>query len=131
MKKYEGQVLFVFEIHMGIPEMSEFWDDLSKKVRNGSASRDEEKTYKRLGKTFIILSENPRHPSLKSHNIDALTARYGIKVWESYVENDKPATGKIFWVYGPSKNSITIIGFEPHPNDKSNAYKKNTLSAMA
>ena len=111
--------------------MSEFWDNLSQKVRNGSASRDEEKTYKRLGKTFILLSKNPRHPGLKSHNIDALTARYGIKVWESYVENDKPAAGRIFWVYGPSKNSITIIGFEPHPGDKSNAYKKITLSAMA
>lgn len=36
---------------------------------------------------------------------------------------------RVFWVYGPNKNEITIIGIEPHPNDKSNSYKKITLSA--
>ena len=62
--------------------------------------------------------------------IDSLTARYGIKVWESYLENNKPAAGRIFWVYAPAQNDITIIGLEPHPNAKKDAYKKITLSEL-
>ncbi|WP_231364260.1 hypothetical protein [Treponema socranskii] len=50
--------------------------------------------------------------------------------WESYLENNKPAAGRIFWVYDPNKSDITIIGLEPHPNDKKDAYRKITLSAM-
>ena len=34
------------------------------------------------------------------------------------------------WTYGPGQGDITIVAIEPHPNDKSNAYKKITLSAM-
>lgn len=60
---------------------------------------------------------------------EALTRRYKQKVWQSYLENNKPATGRIFWVYGPNKSDITIIGLEPHPNDKKDAYQKITLSA--
>lgn len=47
------------------------------------------------------------------------------------MENHKPAAGRIFWVYGPDKNDITIIGIEPHPNDKKDAYQKITLSSKA
>lgn len=57
------------------------------------------------------------------------TKRFGQKVWESYLGNHNPAAGRIFWVYGPDKNDITIIGIEPHPNDKKDAYQKITLSS--
>ena len=53
-----------------------------------------------------------------------------MKVWQSYLENNTPAAGRIFWVYGPDRGDITVIGLEPHPNDKSNAYEKITLSSM-
>ena len=34
------------------------------------------------------------------------------------------------WMYGPGKNEITVIGFEPHPEDKkSSGYAKVRLSA--
>ena len=120
----------MFEIHLGIPEMEELWNSLSGKTNNGSAKRNEIKLYKRMGKTMALLSDNPRHPGLNSHEIASLTARYGMKVFESYLENNTPKAGRIFWVYGPDKKGITIIGFEPHPDDKSNAYKKVTLSSM-
>ena len=55
---------------------------------------------------------------------------YGQKVWQSYLENDTPKAGRIYWCYGPEKGGITIVGLEPHPEDKSNGYKKVTLSAM-
>ena len=120
----------MFEIHLGIPEMEELWNSLSGKVNNGSAKRNEIKLYKRMGKAMALLSDNPRHPGLNSHEISSLTARYGMKVFESYLENNTPKAGRIFWVYGPDKKGITIIGLEPHPDDKPNAYKKVTLSSM-
>ena len=120
----------MYAIHMGIPEMQKLWEELQRKVKSDKATSKDEKLYKQLGKAMRILSENPRHPGLRTHEIDALTARYGIKVWESYLENNTPGAGRMFWVYGPDVGDITIIGLEPHPNDKSNAYKKITLSQM-
>ncbi len=120
----------MFNIRLGIPEIKEFWDSLKKKVKEHSASKDEESLYQKFGKAMKMLSVNPRHTGLRTHDIEALSKRYGIKVWESYLENNKPAAGRIFWVYAPDKNDITIIGLEPHPNAKKNAYKKITLSAV-
>lgn len=120
----------MFEIHMGIPEMQALWETLTDKVKSGRANKDEEKLYRKLGKALKHISANPQHPGLETHEITALTTRYGTKVWQSYLENHTPAAGRIFWVYGPGRGQITIIGLEPHPNDKSNAYKKITLSQM-
>lgn len=117
-------------IRMGIPEMETFWSALESKVDNGSASKDEEKLYKKIGKALVLLSVDPRHPGLNSHEISSLSHRYGQKVWESYLENRTPAAGRLFWTYGPGQGEITIVAIEPHPNDKSNAYKKITLSSM-
>jgi len=49
-----------------------------------------------MRKTLNFLAENPSHPGLQSHEIDELTHRYGMKVWQSYLENRKPAAGRIF-----------------------------------
>ena len=53
-----------------------------------------------------------------------------MKVWQSYLENHTPQAGRIFWVCGPNQKDITVIGVEPHPNDKGDAYRKITLSDM-
>lgn len=120
----------MFDIHLGIPEMQAFWDELKEKQHAGTATRGEEKLYRQMGKAMRLIADNPRHPGLQSHEISSLTSRYGMKVWESYLENNTPKAGRIFWVYGPKPGDITIVGLEPHPNDKSNAYKKITLSRM-
>ena len=121
----------MYAIHMGVPEMDELWNNLRSKVGNGTASKDENRLYNLLGKAMRLLSQDPRHPGLHTHDIDALTARYGMRVWQSYLQNDTPAAGRVFWVYGPDRQDITIIGLEPQPNDaKSNAYKKITLSKL-
>lgn len=118
-----------YEIHLGVPEMEELWQNLNRKYADGSANKKEEKLRKQMGKAMWLLSQDPRHPGLRSHEIPPLSARYGTKVWESYLENDTPGAGRIFWVYGPGQGQITVIGLEPHPDNKSNAYKKVTLSA--
>ncbi len=120
----------MFEIHLGVPEMEELWNRLQEKHHSGSATKEEEKLRRQMGKTMALLSGNPRHPGLHSHEITSLTARYGRKVWESYLENNTPKAGRIFWCYGPDKGGITIIGLDPHPEDKSNGYKKVTLSSV-
>ena len=119
----------MYKIRMGIPEMQELWNTLEKKYKEQTANKNELKLFKLLVSCFLILSNDPRYPGLCTHDIDALTRRYGERVWQSYLENNKPAAGRIFWIYGPDKNDITIIGLEPHPNDKKDAYQKITLSA--
>ena len=117
-----------FDIRFGVSDVLDFWNDLNERIANNTANKDEIKYQKKLIKVFKLLSDNPKHNSLKSHEIDILTQRYGMKVWESYVENKKPAAGRIFWVYYPP-GSITIIGLSPHPNDNKHSYEKITLSS--
>ena len=120
----------MYNIRLGIPEMEQFWKDLRKKVKTGNANKNDKTLHKKLGKTMKMLSQNPRHPGLESHEISSLSKRYGMKVWESYLENNTPSAGRVFWVYGPDRRDITIIGLEPHPNDKVKSYDKVTLSAV-
>jgi len=41
----------------------------------------------------------------------------------------QPRAGRIFWVYAPNKMDITVVGIEPHPEDKKKGgYKKIKLS---
>lgn len=116
---------------MGIPEMEEFWTDLTSRKDKNLLGKDEEKFLKKLAKIFGYLSQNPKHNSLFSHEIEVLSKRYGMKVWQSYLENNKPSAGRIFWVYGSGKTDITIIGIEPHPEDKkSKGYEKVKLSSL-
>lgn len=119
-----------FNIKLGVPEMKALWDDLKKKYDKKSGNKNEHKLFEKLLSCFKKLSLDPRYPSLCTHDIEALSKRYGIKVWESYLENKKPGAGRIFWVYGPNQNDITIIALEPHPNDKKDAYEKITLSSI-
>ena len=119
----------MFNIRMGIPEMREYWDGLEKNIKAHVAKKHEVMLFKKLVNCFKKLSSDPKYPGLCTHDIEALTKRYGKKVWQSYLENSKPAAGRIFWVYGPNKSDITIIGLEPHPNDKKDAYRKVTLSS--
>ena len=70
----------MFKIHMGVPEMEEFWNTLTEKVSLGVASKSDVKLYNLIGKAMLLLPNNPRYPGLKSHEIDVLTARYETKI---------------------------------------------------
>ena len=120
----------MFAIRLGVPEMETFWKNLSAKARKGMLGKDEEKLYKKMGKAMAFLANDPKHPGLHSHEIEALSKRYGMKVWQSYLENKTSGAGRIYWVYGPERSDITIIGLEPHPEDKKSVgYEKVKLSA--
>ena len=120
-----------FKIRMGVPEMKDFWDDLSKRYKNNLLKEDEKKKFKKLVKSLTYLSRNPKHNSLTTHEIRPLSKKFGMKVWHSYIENKTPAGGRIFWAYGPSKKEITILGIEPHPEDKKRSgYETVSLSNL-
>lgn len=120
-----------FNIRMGIPEMLELWTDLYQKNAAGTISKKELALYNKWGKAMRLLSQDPYYPSLHTHDIEPLTKRYGVKVWQSYLENNTSHAMRMYWVYGPDRQDITIIGLEPHPEDKKNgAYDKVTLSYM-
>ena len=120
-----------FAIRMGIPEMLELWMDLSQKNAAGTISKKELSLYNKWGKAMRLLSQDPSYPSLHTHDIEPLTKRYGVKVWQSYLENNTSRAMRMYWVYGPDRQDITIIGMEPHPEDKKNgAYDKISLSDM-
>ena len=120
-----------FAIRMGIPEMLDLWTDLSKKKTAGTISKKELALYNKWGKAMRLLSQDPSYPSLHTHDIEPLTKRYGVKVWQSYLENNTSRAMRMYWVYGQDRQDITIIGLEPHPEDKKNgAYDKIALSDM-
>jgi hypothetical protein len=114
---------------MGEPEMAAFWKEQSGKADRNELRGADKAQFKKLVKTLGLLSHNPRHTGLQTHSIGELSKRYGFKVWQSYLENRKPAAGRIYWTYGPGRNEITILGLEPHPEDKKrNAYARIKLS---
>ena len=121
-----------YAIRMGIPEMLALWTDLQQKYRSSSLSKAEEKLYKKWGNALKKLSEDPFYPSLQTHEIAPLSKRYRMRVWQSYLENKTSSAMRMYWVYGPDQQEITIIGLEPHPEDKKNgAYERINLSDLS
>ena len=111
---------------MGVPEMDALWNDISGRYASGSLDAAEKKFFKKFINALDHIRGNPRHNSLQTHEIAILSKRYGIKIFQSYLENNTPAAGRIFWAYGPGKTEITILGLEPHPEKR--GYEKVQLS---
>ena len=100
-----------YAIRMGIPEMEELWNSLQKQYRDGSINKKDGELYKKWGNALKKLSEDPMYPSLRSH--------------------EKSGARRMYWVYGPDRQEITIIGLEPHPeNTKNGAYDRIKLSGL-
>ncbi len=116
---------------MGVPGMLELLVRLRARAATGDLSGDERALVRKLAKAVTNLSENPFHPGLQSHDMDELTKRYGQKVFESYLENNTPAAGRLFWAYGPERGQLSVIALEPHPDSsKRGAYGRVRLSGL-
>ena len=72
---------------------------------NGLLDKDEGRFFRKLVKALTYLQENPRHNSLATHEIEDLTRKCGVKVFQSYLENNTPSAGRLFWAYGPDKGA--------------------------
>ena len=74
-----------------------------------------EKRLKAVRKALGYLEVNPRHPGLNTHKYSSLRGLKGEEVFEAYAENKTPAAYRIFWHYGPGKNTLTVIAIAAHP----------------
>ena len=105
-----------WKIRYGWPDVEKIMKDLHEKHRKDSLDDAERKKLKLYVKALNLISTNPKHNSLNTHEIRFLSQSYGIKIWQSYLKNNAPSAGRVFWCYGPGKREITICSFEPHPN---------------
>jgi hypothetical protein len=69
----------------------------------------------KIKSTITKILHNPHYPGLNSHHYSSLDKKYNRKIWESYVENNCPGAYRIFWHFGDTEKSITIILIIPHP----------------
>ncbi len=90
-------------------------NELGEKAIAEELNREEKDLYRKIRKALQHLEANPRHPGLNSHEIDVLSEKYGVRIWESYLENKKSGARRMFWIYGPETKEITIVGIEKHP----------------
>ncbi len=119
-----------FTVVAGIPEIEAEWNRLIAGMKNATLTCSERTFAKKFAKAVAHLAENPFHPGLQSHEIRGLSARYGQRVFASCLENNSPVAGRLFWVYGPKRQYITVIGIEPHPEDSARGYRRVLLSAL-
>lgn len=120
-----------FIVRKGVPAILDLWKRLLKGYKQNNPATDDRELFKKWAKAIDRLRDDPSYPGLKSHEITDLTRRYGRKVFQSYLENNTPAAGRMFWVYGPGEGEITVIGLEPHPEDrKSRGYDRVSLSDL-
>ncbi len=66
-------------------------------------------------KALAYLEINPRHKSLNTHKYSSLEGANGEEIFEAYAQNKTPSSYRIFWHYGPGKDTITIVAITPHP----------------
>ena len=80
---------------------------------------------KQVRKTLGYLETNLRARSLQTHEYEALTRRYGRKIFEAYAQQNTPGAYRVFWHYGDDEIGangkrvpiITVILITPHPED--------------
>jgi hypothetical protein len=120
-----------YVVRKGVPDILNRWKTLLKGHRDGTLDPVDETLFRKWAKAIAHLRESPFHPGLASHEIEALTRKVGRKVFQSYLENHTPGAGRMFWVYGPGEGEITVIGLEPHPEErKRGAYERIPLSEL-
>jgi hypothetical protein len=73
------------------------------------------KRYQTVKKDLQLLSANPRHQGLKTHEFTGLKGPKEEKLFEAYAEQSTPSAYRVFWYYGPAKNQITVLSITPHP----------------
>ena len=90
-------------------------DEAREQIKGLKIDKGLSKRYKAVKKALQFLSQNPRHPELRTHEFTTLKGPKGEKVFEAYAEQNTPAAYRVFWYYGPSKGIITVFAITPHP----------------
>lgn len=72
------------------------------------------KRHNAVKKVLKLLSENPRHPSLQTHQYYSIFEPDREKIFEAYAEQSTPGAYRIFFYYGPKRGEITVFAIMPH-----------------
>lgn len=88
-----------------------------RRKRGVRKSSKQEGLFKQVDKTIRLLADNPRHPSLNTHEFHSLPHPWtrGEKVFEAYAQHKTPGAYRVFWCYGPAQGELTIIAIARHP----------------
>jgi hypothetical protein len=71
---------------------------------------------KKVRKALRLLEQaGPRRPGLHSHDYQSVPGPGGVTLGESYIENKTPSAWRVWWIYGPENEQITIVTVGPHP----------------
>ena len=99
-----------FNIRMGLPEMEALWKNLSSRKAQSTLDKGEEKLFKKLVKALSFLAADPKHTSLASHEIDDLSRKHKIKIFQSYLEIPRQEQGGSF---GPTDLMVETLPYWP------------------
>lgn len=83
-----------------------------KKLKENPAHQ---KQHKAVIKALELLETNPRHQGLQTHRFYGKSGAEGEKLFEAYAENNTPGAYRIFFHYGPGKDTITVLEITVHP----------------
>ncbi|MBE5493140.1 hypothetical protein E3G44_000604 [Mycobacteroides abscessus] len=101
---------------MSAPPFTLLYTDEAQAVMDDLLARPRDVKTKKVKKALRLLRDvGPSHPGLESHKYHSLKGPNGEDVWESYVENHTPSAWRIWWVYGPDTDMLTITTVGPHP----------------
>ena len=92
-----------------------FSNEVKEQLKNLKEDKGLAKRYKAVKAAFEKLQQNPRHPSLQTHQYHSLYGPNKEKIFEAYAEQNTPAAYRIFFHYGPGKGVISIMSIKPHP----------------
>lgn len=93
----------------------ELTETASKKLSFLAGNPVHQKAYKATLKALAYLEQNPKHPGLHTHKYESLSRKYGCPIFEAYAQNNTPGAYRIFWHYGPEKDSIRVLDIVEHP----------------
>lgn len=71
---------------------------------------------KKVRKAIGLLELNPRHPGPNTHRYQSKRGPDGEPMWEAYVENQAPRAWRIWFMYGPGAETLSIIAMGPRPD---------------
>ena len=74
------------------------------------AKRLPEGVYRQLKKQVLLLEQNPRHPSLKTHQFKNAIGNFGARIFEGYVNKQYRFT----WQYGKKRPEIILRNVDNH-----------------
>ncbi len=74
------------------------------------AERLPEDVYQQLQKQILFLEQNPRHPSLRTHEVKNAVGSYGGKVFEAFVNTQYRFT----WEYRKERSQIVLRNVDNH-----------------